>query len=133
MAAQLTHVLNRRLKELAEREKALKEVAEAIAKEKTKAAATTEKKVDAFEKAWVSVEKKSSELKAKLGETELKLAEAVSLNTAQAEELVDLKVGLEACENKWYNEGFADAKNSVEPVIQEARKLAFKEGWLVAL
>ena len=69
----------------------------------------------------------------KLGKTELKLAEAVSLNTAQAEELANLKVALEACENKWYNEGFTDAENFVEPVIQEAWKLAFEEGWFAAL
>ena len=131
--AQQTHVLNRQLKELAKQEKAFKEVAKAIAKEKTKAAASTEKKVVASEKARVSAKKKSSELEAKLGETELRLVEAASLNTAQAKELVDLKVGLEAWENKWYNEGFTDAENSIEPVIQEAQKLAFKEGWLVAL
>jgi len=47
--------------------------------------------------------------------------------------LADLKAALEAYENKWYNEGFADAENSVELVIQEAWKLAFKEGWLAAL
>ena len=46
--------------------------------------------------------------------------------------MVDLKVALEACENKWYNKGFADAENFVELVIQEARKLAFEEGWLAA-
>ena len=56
----------------------------------------------------------------KLGGTELKLAEAESLNLAQVDEIADLKVALEACENKWYNEGFADAENSVEPVICQA-------------
>ena len=44
-----------------------------------------------------------------------------------------MKAALEACESKWYNEGFVDAENSAEPVINEARKLAFEEGWLVAL
>ena len=92
------------LAEDAEREKALKDVAKASAEEKTKVAATVEKKVATFEKAKVLAEKRSSEVEGRLGETELKLAEAVSLNTAQAEELVDLKAALEACENKWYNE-----------------------------
>ena len=68
-----------------------------------------------------------------MGETELKLGEAESLNTTRAEELADLRVALKGCESKWYNEGFADAENSVEPVINEARKLAFKEGWFTAL
>ena len=73
------------------------------------------------------------ELKTKLAKTELKLAEATSLNITQAKELADLKAALEACENKWYNEGFANAENSTVPIIQEAWKLAFKEGWLAAL
>ena len=81
----------------------------------------------------MSAEKKPSELEAKLGKTELKLAEVASLNTAQAEELADLKAALKACENKWYNEGFADAENLAEPVINEARKLAFEKSWLASL
>lgn len=53
----------------------------------------------------------------KLGGTKLKMAKEESLNLAQADEIVDLKMALEACEEKWYNEGFADAKNSVEPIV----------------
>ena len=60
------------------------------------------------------------ELEAKLGEVELKLVEAASLNKAQAKEVADLKAALEACENRWYNEGFADAENSIELIINEA-------------
>ena len=97
------------LAEDAEREKALKDMAEASAKKKTQAAATAKKKAVASKKAKVLAEKRSSKLEARLGETELKLAEAVSLNTTQVEELADLKVALEACANKWYNEGFVDA------------------------
>ena len=59
-----------------------------------------EKEAAASKKATVSVEKRSSELEAKLGETELKLAEVASLNTARAEELADLKAALEGCESK---------------------------------
>ena len=43
--------------------------------------------------------------------------------------MADLRAALEGCKSKWYNEGFADAEDSVEPVISEAQKLAFKEGW----
>ena len=132
----MTHILEGRVRELAEDaewEKALKDVAEATSKERAKAAATAEKKVATSEKARVSAEKRFSDLKAKLGETELKLVEAASLNTARAEELADLKATLEGCESKWYDEGFADVENSMEPVINEARKLAFKEGWLATL
>ena len=105
----------------------------ATSKERVKVAATTEKKAVTSEKARVLAEKRFSDLETKLGETELKLAEALSLNTVRAKELADLKVALEGCESKWYDEGFADAENSVELVINVARKLAFKEGWLVAL
>ena len=98
-----------------------------------KAAKTAKKKAAVAEKAWASAERKSAELKVQLGGIKLKLAEAQSLNTALAEELADLKAVLEACENKRYNEGFADAENSAEPVVRQAQKLRFKEGWLATL
>ena len=108
-------------------------MAKVTEKEKTKTATIVEKKAATFEKAKALAEKKSLELKTKLAKNELKLAEAASLNITQAKELADLKAALEACENKWYNEGFANAENSTVPIIQEAWKLAFKEGWLAAL
>ena len=120
-AAQLAYILDRRLKDLVEdvgREKALKDVAVVTVKDKEKAAATAEKKVAAFEKARVAAEKRSSEVK--LGVANQKLAEAASLNTAREGELANLKAALEAYKNKWYNEGFADIENFVEPIILEA-------------
>ena len=92
-----------------------------------------EKKAAASKKARVLAEKKSTELEMNLGETELKLVGAESLNLAQADELADLKVALEACENKWYYEGFVDVENSVELVVRQGRKLRFEEGWLATL
>ena len=133
---QLTHILDGRLKELsedAEREKALKEVVMVTAKEKAKAAETMKKKAATFKKARALAEKRFTELETKLGGTELKLAKAESLNLTQAEELADLKATLEACENKWYNEGFVDVENSAKPVVHKTWKLGFKEGWLAAL
>ena len=79
------------------------------------------------------MKKRLVDFEAKLRETELKLAEVESLNTAWAEELADLRAALKGCESKWYDKGFANVENSMEPVINEARKLAFKEGRLVAL
>ena len=114
-AAQLTHILDGRVKELA-------------SKERAKIAATMEKKATASDKAKALAKKRLANFEAKVGETELKLAEAESLNTARAEELADLRAALEGYESKWYNEGFTDAENLVEPIINEARKLAFKEG-----
>ena len=135
-ATQLTHILDGRVKKFAEDaewERVLKDAVKATSKEKAKIAAIAEKKAVAFEKAKASAEKRLADLEAEMGETELKLDEAESLNNTQAEELADLRVALEGCESKWYNEGFADVENSVEPVINKAWKLAFKEGWFVAL
>ena len=95
-----------RAKELAEEvdwERAARETAIKTAKEKIKAADTTEKKAATTEKARAMAEKRSVELLTKQNKTDLKLAEAVSLNTAQAEELADLRVALEAYKEKWYN------------------------------
>lgn len=36
-------------------------------------------------------------------------------------------------EEKWYNTGFADANNSVEPIIFQLRRHGFGEGWAVTL
>ena len=69
----------------------------------------------------------------KQNEMDLKLAEAASLSVALIEELADLWAALEACENKCYNEGFADAKEGVEPVVKEVRQLSFQEGWMATL
>ena len=85
-----------------------------------KAAKTMKKKATASEKVKALAKKRSVELEMHLGGTELKLAQAKSLNTAQAKDLADLKAALEACENKWYNEVFADAVNSAELVIHQA-------------
>ena len=67
-------------------------------------------------------------MEVKLGSTKLKLAEEKSLNLAQANEIVDPKAALDAYEEKWYNEGFADAENSMEPIIHQARLHGFEEG-----
>ena len=70
-----------------------------------------------MEKNRALAEKRCTELLAKQNETEVKLAETISLNTANAEELADLRAALPAAEQKWYNEGFADAEKSAEPVV----------------
>ena len=98
-----------------------------------KAVEITEKKAAAVEKNKALTEKRSAELLTKQNETDVKLAKAINLNTTQAEELADLRAALEACEEKWYNEGFADAENSVEPVVTQAWKIGFEAGWFNTL
>ena len=116
----MAHILDGHAKELveeADREREAWETAIKTAKEKIKVADTAEKKAAVAEKNRAMAEKRSAKLLAKQNETDVKLAEAISLNMAQAEELVDLRAALEACEEKWYNEGFADAENFAEPVM----------------
>ena len=135
-AAQLSQIVDGKLKELAEdagREKALKDVAEITAAEKLKAAEVAERRAAAAEEAKARAEGLRAELEKKLGDVQLQLATSESLKTAQGEEVTALKAALDACESKWYDEGFADAENSAEPVIRQAHKLGFEEGWLAAL
>lgn len=125
-----------RAKELAKEadwEKEARETATKTIKEKIKAAETIEEKAVAAEKNRALAKKRFTELLAKQNKTNVKLAEVISLNTAQAEELADLKAALEAYEEKWYNEGFAEAENSTEPVVNQAQRLGFEAGWFVAL
>ena len=86
-------------------EKAGREVVAKTAKDKTKAPDAAEKRAVAAEKVRVLAEKRSVELVMKQNEMDLKLVEAVSLNVTLVEELANSRAALEACENKWYNEG----------------------------
>ncbi|XP_050290212.1 uncharacterized protein LOC126728439 [Quercus robur] len=116
-AAQLAHIVAARARELDEeneREKGARESAVKTAKEKLKIAEAAEKKAAAAEKFRALAEKRNAELLTKQNEMEVKLAEAISLNTSNAEEIADLRAGLAAAEQKWYDVGFADAKNSAE-------------------
>ena len=133
---QLAHILAGRARDLTkevDREKGAWESAAKTAKEKLKAAESAEKKATATEKNRALAEKRCSELLAKQNKTDVKLAEAICLNTSQAKELTDLRAALKACEQKWYNEGFADAEKSTEPVVAQARRLGFEAGWFAAL
>ena len=116
-----------------DREKAGREEAVKTAKEKTKIADFAEKRAVAVEKSQALAEKRLTELVSKQNETDLKLAKVVSLNVTLSEEVANLQAALEACENKWYDEGFADAKKDIEPVVMKAQQLSFQEGWMAAL
>ena len=104
-----------------------------MTKGKGKAAEAVEKKAQFVEKAQLVVKEKLAEIEAKLGGTELKLAEVESLTLAQADEIANLKVALDAFKEKGYNEGFVDAENSVEPIVHQAWHNRFGKGWLEPL
>ncbi|XP_050264223.1 uncharacterized protein LOC126708473 [Quercus robur] len=106
-AAQMAHIVAARARELAEeneREKGARESAVKTAKEKLKAAEFAEKKAAATEKNRALAEKRYAELLTKQNETEVKLAEAISLNTSNVDEIADLRAGLAAAEQKWYDD-----------------------------
>lgn len=66
-------------------------------------------------------EKRLIEMDVKLGGTKLKLAEVESLNLAQADKIAELK---------WYNEGFTNVENSVEPLsIKPGDMDSREDGW----
>ena len=102
-------------------------------KDKGKAAKDAKKRAREAERARVLVEQKLTKMDVKLGETELKLAIAKSLNLEQANEIAKLKAALEAYEDKWYNEGFVDAENSMEPIIHQSWRHGFGERWIATL
>ena len=84
------------MKDLAEEldwEKAGREEAIKTAKEKTKTADSAEKRASAAEKSRASAKKRSVELVAQHNETEVKMAEAASLNSTLSEEVADLRAG----------------------------------------
>ena len=49
------------------------------------------------------------------------------------DEIADLKVALEAYEDKWYNVGFADVEGSMVLIVYQARKHGFEEEWMATL
>ena len=89
----------------------------AMAKDKGKAAKDAERRAQEAKNARVLAEQSLTEMDTKLGGMELMLVEVESLNLAQVNEVAELKAALEACKDKWYNAGFTDAENSVEPII----------------
>lgn len=82
--------------EEANKEKALKQVAEASLKEKTFRLNIMERHATMAEKGLELVEQKVTKASVKLGETELQLAETASLLSAQDKELNDYKGGEKA-------------------------------------
>lgn len=94
------------MKDLSEevgRERAGKEKAVEVAKEKMKIVESAEKRAAATEKSRASAKKKLAKLVVQQNETKTKLIETTSLNSTLSEEVADLQAALEACENKWYD------------------------------
>ena len=131
--AYMMEVKLRDVVEETDKKRALKEVAKATVKDKDKVVENAKERIRVAERAQAFIEQRVEELEVKLGGTELKLSEAESLNSASAKLIAELKAALEADEDKWYNTGFTDAKNSVEPIIYQSRRYGFGEGWMVAL
>ena len=76
---------------------------------------------------------RATNLKVKLGEMELRLAEAESIISARDKEVAELKVELEESEDKFYDMGFTDVKNLSELVMYQSRRYGFNKGWMAAV
>lgn len=87
----MAYIIEDQLKEVveeADREKALKEVAKVLAKDKGKVAKDAKEKANAAEKARALEKQRLTKANMKLGGIELKLAEAESLSLVQATNIV---------------------------------------------
>lgn len=114
--------------EEAEKEKALKQAAEASFNEKSLELNVVKRWAITAERAQELAEQKAKDLQGKLNEVKVKLAKAVSLISAHDKELVDLKETMKTCEQVYYNIGFKDVENSTGPMIFLARKFGFAKG-----
>ena len=114
--------------EEAEKEKALKQAAEASFNEKSLELNVVKRWAITAERAQELAEQKAKDLQGKLNEVKVKLAKAVSLVSAHDKELVDLKETMKTCEQVYYNIGFKDVENSTGPMIFLARKFGFAKG-----
>nr|POF24674.1 hypothetical protein CFP56_67247 [Quercus suber] len=85
------------------------------------------------EKALELVEQKASDLQGRLRETKLKLSTTASILSARDKELTDLKGAEKARKQTYYNKGFKDAENSAGPLIFQAQKFGFMEGWMTVV
>ena len=106
--------------EEADKEKALKQVAEASLNEKTLELNMAEQRATTSEKARELAEQKVEDLQGKLGEAEVKLAKFSSIVSARDKELTNLKETMKNCEQVFYNIGFKDAENLVGAVVFQA-------------
>ena len=110
----MTYVVEGWLKgviEEADKEKALKQVAEASLKEKTLGLNVMERRATIAEKALELAKQKAKVFQGKLGKTKLKLVETASLVSARDKELTNLKSMVKTCKQTYYNKGFRDAES----------------------
>ena len=119
--------------EKADKEKALNQVAEASLNEKTLEMNVVEQQTTTIEMAWELAEQKVEDLQCMLSKTEVELTEAASLVFARDKELADLKNTMKTWKQTYYNKGFRDAENLAGPVIFQAQKFGFMEGWMVVV
>lgn len=119
--------------EEADKEKALKQVVEASLKEKTSGLNVMERYVMTVEKAMEIAEQKANEASSKLGEIDLKLPETANLLFAWDKEFSNYKGGKKAWKQSYYDRDFRHIENSARPMIFQAQKFGFIEGWMVVV
>ena len=72
-------------------------------------------------------------MKGKLGDAKVKLIQAENIVLTRDKEVADLKVALVQTEDEFYDMGFANTKNSSEPIMFESRHYGLGEGWMAVV
>ena len=132
----MTHMLEEWLKvavEENEKKRALKKVFKATLRDQVATLTAAKKRVAKAKRARTATEKRAANLEGKLGDVKVKLAQAKSIDSIRDKEVADLKVTLVQSEDKFYNIGFANTKNSSEPIMLKSRHYGFGEGWMATI
>ena len=119
--------------EEADKEKAFKQVAEASLKEKVLGLNVMEQRATTARRALEQAKQKATDALNRVGEVELKLSKTASVLIARNKEFTDYEGGEKARKQNYYNKGFKHAEDSAGPVIFQARKFGFQEGWMAAV
>lgn len=72
-------------------------------------------------------------MEGKLGDAEVRLAQAESVISARDKEIADLKIVVVQSDDKFYNMGFANAENFNEPIMLKSQCYGFREGWMATM
>lgn len=114
--------------EEADKEKALKQVAEANLKEKVSRLNVMERRATTAEKALEQAKQKAIKALNRLEEVRLKLAETANILLAWDKEFADYREGEKVWKQNYYNKDFKHVEDLVGPVIYQAKKFSFMEG-----
>lgn len=109
----------------ADKEKALKQVAEADLKDKVLALNVMERRAITAKTALDQAKQKAIDALNKLREAELKLAQIASVLSARDKEFADFKAEEKDQKQHYYNKGFKHTEDLANSVVFQSRKFGF--------